>query len=150
MRYIALPGVTYVRWLKPSDGSGWWRVPDPAMTVSDRDYLTDLGRRMDPSLLYPGLSRLKVTRGRPLKVDGVTCWPYTVRMTLRQNLGSMPQWVRWDNHPPANGTTVTTFSVDVTGLPHKVVEASLDGHSRLNAVTVLTRWGSTVTVSPPA
>jgi hypothetical protein len=148
-RYVVLDGSVYQQMLKPAFDQSWGRYSAKELQESERGYLTDLTRRMNPALLYPGLSKLKVTRGKPLKVDGVVCWPYTVRMTLRQNLTSMPEGARWDRAAQAVGTTVTTFYVDATGLPHKVVEASREGHSRLNAVTVLTGWGTAVTVTAP-
>lgn len=146
-RYIVVPGAVYQSSVKPAEE--WVGHRDVDLAPPERDYLTQLSRRMNPSLLYPGLSRLKVTRGKPLVIDGVRCWPYTVRMTLRQNLASRPANERWDENPLSSGTTVTTFYIDATGLPHKVVEASREGHTRINEVTVFTKWGTKSAITPP-
>jgi hypothetical protein len=147
LRYVVVPGVVYQEPLKPIGTWEQHRIAE--LTSSEQDYFTQLARRMNPSLLYPGLSRLAITRGKPRVLDGVSCWPYTVRMSLRQNLASMPAGARWDANPLASGTTVTTFYVDATGLPHRVVEASREAHTRINEVTAFTAWGAPVTITPP-
>src|SRR5690606_13874685 len=94
-RYVVVPGVVHRLALRPVS-EGWERTADADLPASERDYLAMLGRRLDPSLRYPGLESLQVTRGKPRTVNGVKCWPYVVRTTVRESLESMPEGARWD------------------------------------------------------
>ena len=149
-RTILLPDGIYERSLKEWSDTRWYRFRPQDQDPFRRDYLAELRQTLDPSRLYPGLSRLAVTRGTPRTVDGVTCWPFTVRMTLRQLLATVPPEMRWDAAPAASAKTVTTFLVDVHGLPHKVVEFTRDGHTTITRTSTFTRWGAPVTVTAPS
>jgi len=70
-------------------------------------------------------------------------------MTLVQKNGTLPPALRDAPRYTVGGTAVTTFWVDAHGLPHRVVEASRQSHTRITETFTYSRWGAVGTVTAP-
>lgn len=156
LKAVVLPHEAYAYGDLEKDGHPEWTRVYEGTTKGNSVFWTEmfalLRPRLNPSKSFVKLPKLPVTRSRrPVVVDGVPCWVFSVRMTTVQRFAELAPEYRPSPQGQAGGTSTVSWWVDATGLPHRfVVVNSWPKQGSYREVTTYSGWGRPVTITRPS